>query len=303
VAVTTTEAPQSGPAPLPPLRAPWRPDSLLTVLRNWRLIWVFVQTERGNKYDGTLLGSMWDFVRPLMQFFVYFVVIGYVLGLRGNVPNFGIYAFAGVTVVQIFSSSMTTATRSLSKHATLLRQVNVPAQMIPIGSVIAATVRQRASFIALVVGAILTGWRPNHLMYVGYALGGFCLLVAFSAGLGMCTAVAAMYLKDTQYAVSTLLMLVRWLCPVFYPWMLVGKLLPEPLLTLYLANPITVALFAFRETFWVPTVGVEAATVKIDPLPTAPLYLSIVIAGITLGVGHWLMRRYQHRVASRVKWT
>ena len=303
MAVATTRTPQAQPTPLPPLRAPWRPDSLLSLLRNPQLIWVFVQTERGNKYDGTLLGSVWDFVRPLMQFFVYFVVIGYILGLRKSVPNFGIYCFAGVTVVQIFAMSITSATRSLSKNATLLRQANVPVEAIPIGSVVAATMRERAALLALVVGAILTGWRPNHLSYIPYAVGGFVLLVVFSAGLGMCTAVAAMYVKDTQYAIQSLLMLVRWISPIFYPWMLVAKVLPAPLMTLYLANPITVAMIGFRETFWAPTVGVALAHEKIKEPPYLPVVLSVIITLITFGVGVWLMRRTQHRVASRVKWT
>jgi hypothetical protein len=46
-----------------------------------------------------------------------------------------------------------------------------------------------------------------------------------------------------------------------------------------------------------------AANSRVPPIPLLPVLLSIVITGITLAVGQWLMRRTQHRMASRVKWT
>lgn len=297
---TESVSPSSSP---PPLREPWRPDSLLSVARRPHLVWLFVQSELGNPYAGTLLGKAWDYLRPLIRFFVYFAVVGLVLGLQKKVPNYGIYVFSGVATVQTFSVALINATRSLSKNSSLIRKVNVPVEAIPIASVIASTVREKAAVIILVVASVLTGWRPNHLVYVPYFVGGVTLLLVFASGLGMITAVAAMYVKDTQYAVQTLTMLIRWASPVIYPWMLVGQLLPGWATTLYLANPVTVALFGVRETFWVPTVGAGIVAQKMKPLPLLPLVLSIVIAFGTLLIGQWLMRRTQHRVASRVKWS
>jgi ABC-2 type transport system permease protein len=301
--LTNADTASLPPQPPLPLREPWRPDSLLSVARNPQLVWLFVQSELGNPYQGTLLGKAWDYVRPLMRFFVYFVVIGLVLGLQKSVPNFGIYVFSGVATVQTFNGAVTKATRSLSKNSTLIRRVNVPIEALPIASVIASTVREKAALLILIVASVLTGWRPNHLIYVPYCIGGIVLLLVFASGLGMITAVAAMYVKDTQYAVQTLTMLVRWASPVIYPWMLVEKILPPWLTTLYLSNPVTVALFGVRETFWVPTVGAAAVAEKMKPLPTLPIILSIVITIGTLLIGQWLMRRTQHRVASRVKWS
>ena len=118
--------------PLPKWRIPWQTGGLGTLVREPRLLWIFTRAEMRDRYQGTLLGKAWDYMRPLTRFFVYYVVIGILFGITKAVPNFGIYIFSGVLVVQIFISGVQSGTKSLSRNTGLIRRVNIPRQVIPL---------------------------------------------------------------------------------------------------------------------------------------------------------------------------
>jgi ABC-2 type transport system permease protein len=296
---------------LPAWRQPWQTGGLRTIVREPRLLLIFMRAEMRDRYQGTLLGNAWDYMRPLTRFFVYYIVIGVLLGVTKSVPNFGIYIFSGVVVVQVFVSAVQSGTKSLSRNSGLIRRVNVPRQVFPLASVLAAFVRQRPSVIILVIAAVIAGWRPNHLSALPYLIGGLTMLALFVSGVTMITSVVNMYVRDTQYAIETLVLLARWASPVVYPWSLVPQRfgLHSLITTIYFSNPVTVALSAVRTAVWEPTVNQSqwhalqtsaSGAGRVPVMPLLPLILSVVITLATFGAGLWMIHRTEHRVASRV---
>jgi ABC-2 type transport system permease protein len=288
------------PAGAPAWREPWRTGGLSTVLANPHVLGVLVGGEIRYRYHGTWLGGFWSYARPLSLFFVYYFVIGVLLGFS-RYPNFGIYVFCGMLVLQLFSSALVDGTRSLAKNQGLLRRVNIPSENIPIAAVIAGFVKQRPSMLILLVATVLTGWRPIHVTALPYAVGGLVILTIFTSGLVLITSVANMYVKDIQYAVETIVLLVRWGSPTIYPAALVLAKFGYPFYLVYMSNPVTVAMVGLRMAFWEPTVP-QSAWTKIPPLPLASLLIAMAISGATFVVGVWLMHRTEHRVASRIQW-
>lgn len=291
-------------APLPPWREPWRTGGVLTLVRNPRILWVFAQYDLRDKYQGTWLGGLWDYARPITRFFVYFFVIGILFQFHKAVENFGVYIFCGIVTVQAFASALVLGTRSLSRNSGLLRRVNVPREAIPLAAVLSSFVKQKSALIILVIAAVATGWRPRDLGLMLYAVAGTVLLALFVGGLTLITSVANMYVKDTQYAVSTAVTLTRWASPVIYPWTLVQDQFGDGwVTTVYLSNPVTVAMYGIRAAFWEPTIPEDRwDPTAFPPMPTLPFLISLGITAVTLGLGLWLMRRTEHRVASRTSW-
>jgi len=286
----------------PAWRESWRTGGVTSVLLNPQVLGVFVRSELRDKYRGTWLGGVWSYARPLTRFFVYFIVIGVLFNFSKRYPNFPVYIFCGIVVVQYFATALVSGTRSLAKHQGMLRRVNIPSENIPIASVVASFVRQRQSMIILVIATALTGWRPVRLSGIPYAIGGAVILTVFVSGLVLIFSVANMYVKDTQYAVETIVMMARWASPVIYPWTLVPDRFGPVITTIYLSNPVTVAMFGLRAAFWEPTVDKKVWTHALPPLPLLPLTLSVVISIVTFAVGVWVMHRAEHRVASRIQW-
>src|SRR4051794_16521254 len=95
---TALAKPPSHPARVPdaPLASPFSSAGLIDVFRRRYLLRLLVQKEVSSRYQGSLLGLLWSYVQPLVRFCMYFFVIGLVLGLHKNVPNFAIHMFAAL---------------------------------------------------------------------------------------------------------------------------------------------------------------------------------------------------------------
>jgi ABC-2 type transport system permease protein len=82
------------PGPLPPLRPPGDTSGLFGVLRRRYLLKLLVQKELRVRYQASLLGLGWSYIKPLIRFSMYYFVIGILLELRDNIPLFALHIFA-----------------------------------------------------------------------------------------------------------------------------------------------------------------------------------------------------------------
>ncbi len=83
------------------------------------------------RYRGSVLGWLWSYVKPLVQFVVFFVAIGVFLGMNERVEFFPIYLLAGITVVTFFNEAFSNGTRSLVDNAALIKKIYLPARDVP----------------------------------------------------------------------------------------------------------------------------------------------------------------------------
>ena len=280
------------------LREPWRVGGPVSLWRERRLLWQLTLSVRSKRLQGTVLGKAWDYINPLVQFSVYFLVIGKLLGLERSVPNFPLYIFTGLTTVQYFIGGLQSATASFEMNRRVIRAVQFPRELLPASRLLSEFVALGPPLIILVIVALLFGWRPD-ILSLGVAVAGVLLMAVFTFGLGLLFGVANVFIRDTRQVVSVITTLARWAVPVIYPWTLVPDRFGDGLITtLYLANPVTIATFGVREAFWHPTVE--------TPFPPIPLESVVVGIGITVAVvvlGFIVLRRYQWRMVQRLRWT
>ncbi len=280
------------------LREPWRVGGPVSLWRERRLLWQLTLSVRSKRLQGTVLGKAWDYINPLVQFSVYFLVIGKLLGLERSVPNFPLYIFTGLTTVQYFIGGLQSATASFEMNRRVIRAVQFPRELLPASRLLSEFVALGPPLIILVIVALLFGWRPD-ILSLGVAVAGVLLMAVFTFGLGLLFGVANVFIRDTRQVVSVITTLARWAVPVIYPWTLVPDRFGDGLITtLYLANPVTIATFGVREAFWHPTVE--------TPFPPIPIESVVVGIGITVAVvvlGFIVLRRYQWRMVQRLRWT
>ena len=70
-----------------PLAPPSSNGGLLDVFRRRYLLRLLVKRELSARYQGSFLGLLWSYINPLSQFFIYWVVMGYILGLHKESMN------------------------------------------------------------------------------------------------------------------------------------------------------------------------------------------------------------------------
>jgi ABC-2 type transport system permease protein len=280
------------------LREPWRVGGLRSLWTDRRLLWRFTRNLRARRLQGTLLGRTWDYINPLVQFMVYFLVIGVLLGLSRTVENFPLYIFSGLIVVQFFNEGLTGASNSFTRARLLLRRAVFARELVPASHVVSRTIALGPPLAILLVACLALGWRPD-LPALLVAVAAMALLAVFTFGLGLIFAVATVFIRDTGQVVGIITTLARWATPVIYPWTLVPERFGDGwITTLYLANPVTIATFGMREAFWHPTVEEG-----LPPIPTASLGLGIALGVLVLVAGLLVVARYRFRVVQRLRWT
>ena len=88
-----------------PLVEPSATTGLFEVFRRRYLLKLLVRREIAARYQGSFLGMIWSYINPLSQFFMFYVVIGIIMGI-GNVSlkfsdNFSLSGIALGTIVAI----------------------------------------------------------------------------------------------------------------------------------------------------------------------------------------------------------
>ena len=239
---------------LAPLRPPGDTTGLFGVFKRRYLLKLLVQKEVRVRYQASLLGFAWSYVKPLVRFFLYFVVIGTLLGLRDTVENFGLHIFAGLIMVTSFNETLTSGTKSVMKNKSLVRKMNVPREMFPVASVLVTGYHAFPQYVVMLGACFLVGWHPS-LDDLAAGVVAYGILVSFSVAIALAFSALCVYFRDFGNFVDTINIMVRWSVPMIYPWTLVAEQLPGWAQQLYLLNPIAPAVMLNQQCFWVPSLS------------------------------------------------
>jgi ABC-2 type transport system permease protein len=279
-----------------PLMSPEGGGGLTAVLRERYLLTLLVRKELRVRYRGSVLGLFWSYVKPAVQFVVFYFAVGVFLGLSKSIDDFAVYLFSGVVIINFFSEALGNATRSIVANAPLVKKIWLPRELFPVASLVVALVHLLPQVIVLLVGAVIVGWRPS-VGEIALGVGAVVLTAALALALALLLGAINVFYRDFENIVDLLLMVATWLSPVLYPWTAVRDAFGDgPLLFIYLSNPLTVAVNAFHLAVWYP------ATTQ--PVELPPLLLpGLVGVGITLALlvaGQITFSRLQRRFAQEL---
>ena len=283
------------------LAAPDKGGGLLDVLRRRELLKLIVRKELKVRYRNSVLGLLWSYVKPGVQFVVFYFALGVFLGLNKQ-PNFVIYMFSGIILVNFFSEAFSNATRSVVANGALVKKIFLPRELFPVASVWVAVVHFLPQFLILLVACVFVGWSPSIVQLMG-AVGAFVIVAMLSLGLGLLFAAANVMFRDSENIVDLMLMMATWLSPVLYAWYLVRDTLGETFYFFYQLNPMTIAVELFHFAFWAPTAAVTAAPEGArmpDNLISLWLPVGLLSALVILAIGQTVFRRLEGRFAQEL---
>lgn len=281
---------------------PGRGRGVVDVFR-WRYL-LQLLTRKGTalRYRNSALGWTWSYVKPLIQFFIYYAVMGFIFGMDRGTDNFPLYLFSGFIVVTFFNEAFGNATTAIVDNKALVKKIYLPRELFPISAVIGAFIHFLPQLVILIVVAVIYGWIPG-IAQVGAALLGLVIVSLCATGLGMFFAGLNVRFRDAQNFVEVLRQLATWASPVLYTWKLIEEHMPAWVLYVYMVNPITVAVEWFHYAFWVGTVPrFDADTAPGGWHGFAPhfeLYTigAIVLCIVFLFIGQMTFRRFERTFA------
>lgn len=272
---------------------PGRGIGLADVFRRRYLLSLIVRKEVQIRYRGSVLGWLWSYVKPLVQFAVFYLAIGVFLGMNGRVEYFPLYLLSGITIVTFFNEAFANGTRSLIDNAALIKKIYLPREMFPVASMLIAAVNILPQIVVLVVIALFFGWAPS-LLNIAALLLALMIIASLATGLGLLFGAVNVTFRDAQSFVEIITMCAVWASPVMYEWTMVASKVPEWLFVLYRANPLTAAVELFHYGIWFP---LGPSNGELIPGMWTFAGIAVVISAIVLVVGQFVFRRLEGHFA------
>ena len=241
-----------------------------------------VKRDLKSRYRTSVMGFAWAFAKPLMQLTVYAFVIGTVLGASRSIENFAIFTFVGLMFWNFFAETVTTGTFSILAGAGLVTKVSFPKEILPITSVVIATVNLLIQIPVLLLGYLIIGSEPNYSQFIFLAP---LLISLFFLSLGAALFLSALnvYARDIQQLTELLVMLFMYLCPIIYSWTFVHDAINEKFgnldfYNIYAFNPLSQIISGLQDIFWNGDRFFSGGDLAPDFMGTSILSLSIASA-------------------------
>lgn len=283
-----------------PLVDPAGESGLLAVARKQYLLRLLVGRELNARYSGSFLGLIWSYFNPLTQLFIYWFVMGKIMGMAGRTEQFAIHVFVGLIAVHFFTETLNAGTRSIMRNKAFVKKMALPLEMFPVSTVLVSLLNAGPAVLLLIVICLFNGWQPD-LVGMGAFVLATLIMVTVGTGIALMLSVANVLWRDTGQLVGILTNFIRFAVPMMYPFTRITDSIPE-YLDYYLANPMADVVLLLQRAFWVGTTS--------DPERIAeehfPEHL-MMHGGIALGVGIVLLvlgqvvfSRLERRVPERV---
>ena len=279
----------------PEYDTPGKSKGLIDVFRHRYLLSLLLKKGIATRYYGSVLGWVWSYVRPGMQFLMYYLVVGVIMNAHKDVKLFPIYLFAGIVAVNLFSEVLRNTTSSVTDNRALVQKIYLPRELFPVSAVGVALVHFLPQAALLLIVSIIFGWTIGWLQILAFVLG-VLIIVTFGLGLGLFFGAVNVAYRDARNFVDLILMFATWASPVLYMWTMVYDRAPYWLYRLYMANPMTTAVELFHDAFWLPLA------------PDAPrpgdlvfnIWVGVGLSILMLVIGQTVFRKLEGSFAQRI---
>lgn len=171
-----------------------------------------VKKEIKLKYRRSYLGLLWTLLEPLLTTCVLTLVFGRLFNNKD--PQFPVYILTGRLIYSFFSTATKAAMRSIRRHAGMIKKVYVPKYIYPASSIFSNFIIFLLSLIVLVGACIVRDVDFN--IYTLQAIVPLIILLVMTLGVGLILATLAVFFRDLEYLWDVFLMLIMYLCAIFY---------------------------------------------------------------------------------------
>lgn len=260
---------------LPALETP-RPLSFLNAgWRHRRLILRLARRKIESRYRGSLLGSSWTLLQPLLMLAVYTFVFGAVFQARWGLQDetetpFALVLFAGMIFYGVFAECINEAPTLMTSNQSYIKQVLFPIEILPWVSLVAALFGFAVNLVLLFLFIlVLTGPPPWTAVLAPLLMVPLLLLVV---GLTWLLSAAGVFLRDLSQVAGVFTTALLFLSPIFYP----ADRIPDAFRPIYGLNPMVPLIEGFRGLLFAGR----------PPEPRAILFL-LALGGVMAWLGYF----------------
>jgi ABC-2 type transport system permease protein len=258
--------------------------------RLWHLTYTLAITDFKLRFFGSVLGYLWQLMRPLLLFGVLYAVFTQVIRIGSGVEMYPVALLLGIVLYTFVSEATSGALTSLVDRESLVRKVEFPRLAVPMSSVLTALFNVGLNLLVVFVFLLAAGaeirwsWLELPLLLAA--------LTAFAAGLGMLLSSLYVTLRDMRPIWDVVLQVFFYASPIFYPIDVVIEQ-DQTIATLIMCNPFAAILQQARHALVAPSHPSAAEAIGDPALLLVPLAITLAV----IAAGFLRFRRTAPRIA------
>lgn len=247
---------------------------------NIALIWQLTKRDFSERFAGSVLGSTWAMIWPLVSLFIYIVIFGRIMGgrLPGNsaIYAYGVYAASGLIPWVAFSTTVARSSSLFVDKRNIISKINISLPSLLLYVNLSETITFLISLILLFLFLFLGENRISERILLLPFI--FYLQQLFAFGLGLLAATLNVFVRDLKEVVGIVLQLWFWFTPIVY----VQDILPDLVKKIIVFNPAYVLIESYHRIF-----------IFQEPIPLRGLLLMTLLTHGLVFFSYFTFRRLQ----------
>ena len=195
------------------------------------------------RFFGSVLGYLWQLMRPLMLFGVLYTVFTQFVKLGAGIDYYPAILLTGIVLFTFFADATGASVTAVADRENLVRKIEFPRLVVPIAVILIAYFNLVLNLLAVLVFVLATGVEPRAEWLALPLL--LLPLGLFASGLAMLLSALYVRFRDVKPIWEVMLQVIFYGSPILY----VMDLLPATLQHLVIwLNPVATILTQSRHT-------------------------------------------------------
>ena len=239
---------------------------------NLNLLIEFTKRDFTERYSGSVLGTLWTFIWPIVNIFIYVVIFSKIMGARlpGKSATFsyGVYLIAGLVPWTAFMNTVLRSTSVFVDKKGIISKIRVSLPYLPLYIVLSETVIFIITISIYIIFLILTGYPlSKSLIFIPLI---YLVQQIFAFALGFFMAIFYVFIRDLREVIGIVLQIWFWFTPIVY----IFNILPDFAKKYFVYNPAYFFIKAYQDVFVFGNLPHFPSLIKITLIGHAILILS-----------------------------
>jgi lipopolysaccharide transport system permease protein len=227
-------------------------------IENWSLILRLTRRRIQSRYRGSMLGSLWTLLQPLLLLGVYTFVFANVLKSKWALPNgeqapFALVIYAGMMLFSVFADSVNEAPTLMLANQVFIKQVRFPVEVLPWVSMLSSLFTFALNLMMLLLFyVVLRGAPPVTVWALPLLLPALILL---TLGFTWFLSSAGLFLRDLSQVTGVATTALLFTSPIFYS----ATHIPEAFRPFFNLNPFSTIIESSHRVLFYGTLPDAAA--------------------------------------------
>lgn len=201
------------------------------------------------RYQGSFLGLLWSFLNPVLMLCVYTFFFSVVfkarwLGGSGSKAEFALILFSGLIIFNFFAECLNRAPSLMQSNVNFIKKIIFPLEILPVVTMLSALFHLLVSLCVWICFYVVIFGMP-HIEILLFPIVILPLLFII-LGITWMLSSLGVYLRDVSQVVGTVVSILMFLSPIFYPI----ESLPELFQGVVRLSPVTLAVEQARSVMY-----------------------------------------------------